>query len=273
MDVDVGLVRRLEATSATASLDLVDAIKRLGTSTMADGRRFLGGALIAMGPGRYVNRAIGVTLDELSEIDVDSIEQFFVERNLSPMIELSSWAPKPTLTELARRSYVAAWFRSVFALQPKLDVTARSSEFRIDSVQEGDEGQWLQVFNEGFEADHGEALVANDEIGRASFMAPNAHTFLAFLQDEPVGCGSVQIIDGVAWLGGAATIPKFRQRGVQAALVAHRLRLAAQLGCELAAVSALSNAPSARNIVRLGFQLIHTQAVVERRASGGHVGG
>jgi GNAT superfamily N-acetyltransferase len=83
----------------------------------------------------------------------------------------------------------------------------------------------------------------------------------------------VQIVDGVAWLGGAATIPKHRQRGVQAALVAHRLRLAAQLGCGLAAVTALSNGPSARNIVRLGFQHIHTQAVVERKDSGGHVGG
>ena len=79
-----------------------------------------------------------------------------------------------------------------------------------------------------------------------------------------VGCGSVQFVDGIAWLGGAATIPEFRQRGVQAALVAHRLGLAAEAGCELAAVSALSNGPSARNIVRLGFQHIHTQVVVQR---------
>jgi GNAT superfamily N-acetyltransferase len=214
-----------------------------------------------------------VTLDELSATDVDSIERFFAERRLPPMIELSSWAPTPTLDQLAYRRYVPAWFRSVFALAPNLDVTAPNSEIRIETVREGDKEQWLQVFNEGFEAEHGDARVANDEIGRASFIAPNAHTFLAFLHDDPVGCGSVQIIDGVAWLGGAATIPSFRQRGVQAALVAHRLRLATEAGCELAAVTALSNGPSARNIVRLGFQLIHTQAVVERKASGGHVGG
>jgi GNAT superfamily N-acetyltransferase len=265
VDVDSGLVRRLEATSATASLDLVDAIKLLNPSTPAESREFHDGALIAMGPGRYVNRAIGVTFNELSEADVDSIEQFFVERNLPPMIELSSWAPKATLTELARRNYVPAWFRSVFAVETSVDVVAENSEVRIESVRPGDKEQWLQVFNEGFEADHGEALVANDEIGRASFIAPNAETFLAFLHDQPVGCGSVQIVDGVAWLGGAATIPRFRQRGVQAALVAHRLRVAAEAGCELAAVTALSNGPSARNIVRLGFQHTHTQAVVEQR--------
>lgn len=273
VDVDVGLVRRLEATAATASLDLIDAIRLLDPSTAAEGREFHGGALIAMGPGRYVNRAIGATIDELSETDVDSIEQFFVERNLPPMIELSSWAPKSTLTELARRVYVPAWFRSVFALKPNLDVRTPNSELRIDSVGDENAKQWLEVFARGFEVEHGDTRVANDEIGEAGRIAPNAHTFLAFLHDEVVGCGSVQMVDGVAWLGGAATIPKFRQRGVQAALVAHRLRLAADLGGELAAVTALSNGPSARNIVRLGFQHIHTQAVVERKASGGHVGG
>jgi hypothetical protein len=104
LDVDLGLVRRLEATAATASLDLVDAIKLLNPSTAAEGREFHGGALIAMGSGRYVNRAIGATLAELSETDVDSIEQFFVERKLPPMIELSSWSPKSTLTELPYRT-------------------------------------------------------------------------------------------------------------------------------------------------------------------------
>jgi GNAT superfamily N-acetyltransferase len=170
VDVDVGLVRRLEASAATASLDLIDAIRLLDPSTAAEGREFHGGALTAMGPDRYVNRAIGATIDELSE------------------------------TENAK--------------------------------------QWLEVFARGFEAEHGDTRVANDEIGEAGRIAPNAHTFLAFLHDEVVGCGSVQMVDGVAWLGGAATIPKFRQRGVQAALVAHRLRLAADLGGELAATTA-----------------------------------
>ena len=65
MDVDLQLVQRLETTSAIASLDLVEAIKRLDQSTVAEGREFLGGALIAMGPGRYVNRAIGVSTAEM----------------------------------------------------------------------------------------------------------------------------------------------------------------------------------------------------------------
>jgi GNAT superfamily N-acetyltransferase len=265
VDVDLRLVERLEATSAAASLDLIRGITSLDPSSAAAGREFGSGALIAMGPGRYVNRAIGVTTTELSAEEVDTIEEFFAERNVPSMLELSSWAPSGTLSELARRGYVPMWFRSVYALSPTLTFATSRAGLRIERVEDQDEGRWLDVLARGFEAEQGEMRVANDEIGRAGRIAPDAHTFLAYIDDDVVGCGAVQFVDGIAWLGGAATIPEFRQRGVQAALVAHRLALAAEAGCELAAVSALSNGPSARNIVRLGFQHIHTQVVVERK--------
>ena len=202
-----------------------------------------------MGAGRYLNRAIGVTLSDLSVGDVDAIEQFFVGRGLTPMIELSSWAPATTLAEFSRRRYDPCWFRSCFALVPTASAVEQTTAVRIERVADDDLIRWLDVFNAGFEANHGAALVANEEIGRASFAVPDSRTFLAHLDGRAVGCGSVQIVDGVAWLGGAATLPEFRRRGVQAALVAHRLWLAAALGCELAAVTALSNGPSARNMV------------------------
>jgi GNAT superfamily N-acetyltransferase len=264
VDVDLQLVQRLEATAAIASLDLVKAIKVLAPASAAEGREFLGGALIAMGPGRYVNRAIGVSTCEMSADDVDTIEQFFAERGLPSMIELSSWAPPSTVAEFARRHYTPTWFRSVFALRPGSIAGPLRTDVRIDRVGDHNAAQWLEVFARGFEAEHGETRVANDEIGEAGRIAPNAHTFLAYLDDEAVGCGSMQVVDGVAWLGGAATVPAFRKRGVQAALVAYRLQLATELGCELAAVTALSSGPSARNIFRLGFPHTHTQVVVEK---------
>ena len=267
MDVDAALVRRLEATAATASLDQIAALRSLDPLSAADGIRFGDGALVAMGPGRYVNRAIGVTLSELSGADVDAIEQFFVGRGLTPMIELSSWAPPTTLAEISRRGFDPCWFRSFFVLVPTVAHAEHTTDVRIVRVGADDEALWLDVFNAGFEADHGAVLVANDEIGRASFRAPDSQTFLAHLDGRAVGCGSVQIVGGVAWLGGAATLPEFRRRGVQAALVAHRLGLAASLGCDLAAATALSNGPSARNVVRLGFQHTHTQVVVEQKAT------
>jgi len=265
VEVDEQLVRRLESTSARASLDLVEAIKSLDPSSAAEGRELLGGALVAMGRGRYVNRAIGVTMNELSATDLDEIDNFFVERRLPPMVELSSWAPASTLAELGQRNYAPAWFRSVFARALSATVSSSTPDLRIDRVNDDDAEQWLDVFTRGFEAEHGELRVANDEIGRANRILPHSQTFLAFVDGQAAGCGSMQVVDGVAWLGAAATVPAFRRRGVQAALVGHRLRLAVDLGCDLAAVSALANGPSARNIVRLGLQHIHSQVVVQQR--------
>jgi GNAT superfamily N-acetyltransferase len=51
-----------------------------------------------------------------------------------------------------------------------------------------------------------------------------------------------------------STIPAARRRGVQAALVRHRLARAATLGCELAAATAAVGSASERNLVRLGFE-------------------
>ena len=46
---------------------------------------------------------------------------------------------------------------------------------------------------------------------------------IARIDGELVGCGSLQPAEGVAWLGGAATRPEYRRRGVQSALLAHRI--------------------------------------------------
>ena len=264
MDVDLPLVQRLEATSATASLD-DPRIKSLDPSTAAEGHEFGIGALIAMGRGRYVNRAIGVSTTDLSSADVDSIEQFFAGRNLPAMIELSSWAPSTNLEELARRTYVPKWFRSVFALTPTLTFATSRAGLRIERVEDADEGRWLDVFARGFEAEQGDVRVANDEIGRASRIAPSTHTFLAFIDGRGRRLRSVQFVDWDCWLGGAAT-SEFRQRGVQATLVAHRLALAAEAGVRaLAAVSALSNEAIGARIDPPRLPAHPPQVVVERR--------
>jgi GNAT superfamily N-acetyltransferase len=72
--------------------------------------------------------------------------------------------------------------------------------------------------------------------------------------ERPIGCASSTVRDGIATLGGMSTIPAARRRGVQAALVRHRLARAATLGCELAAATAAVGSASERNLVRLGFE-------------------
>lgn len=68
----------------------------------------------------------------------------------------------------------------------------------------------------------------------------------------------------IAGLFGASTLPDYRNRGVQTALLHRRLQRAAETGCELAVSLAQPGGRSQRNITRLGFQTLYTRVKFER---------
>jgi GNAT superfamily N-acetyltransferase len=107
--------------------------------------------------------------------------------------------------------------------------------------------------------------IISDEFARGSRACLDTHIFMATIGGVPAGCGTLQTAGGIGWVGGAATLPEFRRRGVQAALLGHRLRLADELGCDLVAATALPYGQSARNLVHLGFQHVQTQVVLEQK--------
>ena len=93
---------------------------------------------------------------------------------------------------------------------------------------------------------------------------PGTRDFIAFVDGTSAACGSLTVIDDMGWIGGAATLATQQGKGLQSALVNHRLRLASDLGCNLVAATALPDGQSAQNLIRLGFQLLYTQVVMTR---------
>jgi GNAT superfamily N-acetyltransferase len=65
-------------------------------------------------------------------------------------------------------------------------------------------------------------------------------------------------------LCGAATLPAFRRRGVQSALLHARLAQARQAGCDLAVVTTQPGSKSQENVQRAGFELLYVRAVLVR---------
>ncbi|NDD65105.1 MAG: GNAT family N-acetyltransferase, partial [Acidobacteria bacterium] len=95
------------------------------------------------------------------------------------------------------------------------------------------------------------ALVAASRDGSLSFVAE--------IDGQPVGTAGLSIVDGVALLTGASTLPEFRRRGVQRRLLEARLADAAARGCQLAMVCALPGSASQRNAERAGFRIAYTR--------------
>ena len=74
---------------------------------------------------------------------------------------------------------------------------------------------------------------------------------------EPVATGGLHVSGGLGWVGAACTVPAARGRGAQAALLAARLRLAAEQGAARVSVKVEPDGPSWRNVRRAGFAEAH----------------
>ncbi len=89
---------------------------------------------------------------------------------------------------------------------------------------------------------------------------PAAECYLARADGEPAGGAALSILDGIAGIYGASTLPAFRNRGVQTSLLRVRLSRAAAEGCELAMTVTQPGSRSQRNVERLGFRVVYTRS-------------
>jgi len=92
---------------------------------------------------------------------------------------------------------------------------------------------------------------------RAGLGRPGWTQVVAYDGDVAVATGALFVAGEQAWLGSATTVPDARRRGAHGALVAARLRLAADQGALLASVKCAPGSPSHRSLVRAGFTASH----------------
>ena len=88
--------------------------------------------------------------------------------------------------------------------------------------------------------------------------------FAAFDGDRPAAAGALFVSGSVAWNGIGATVPEHRGKGGQSAVLAARIRAAAEAGCEVVVTETgepAGDVPngSYRNIVRAGFEPLYVR--------------
>lgn len=264
MRIDIELVRRIEHSSAVFAGQLAEAMATIAPESKATAQSFDGGSLVAWGQGRYVNRAMGVGLGgTAAEEVVAAIDSFYGERGMPPSLELSPWTDPAIVKLLSANGYRVDWFRNVFVAALPVAMAQAIEPHVIEQVT-AETLPLRQAILAGDAAVGTDARRISDEMCETGLILPNALDFLAMVDGEAAACGSLNIANGIGWVGGAATLATHRGRGLQTALIAHRLRLAHELGCELVAATALPNGQSAQNLLRLGFQLVYTQAVLTK---------
>jgi GNAT superfamily N-acetyltransferase len=133
----------------------------------------------------------------------------------------------------------------------------------IEQVDHGQIDLWTLTVSQGF-AEKVPVIPEIVDVMKIFALSPGVECYLARVDGKVAGGGTLAIRDGVAGLFGASTLPVFRRRGVQTALLRARLARAAEAGCDLAVCLAQPGSTSQRNIVRRGFTVLYTRVKLEK---------
>jgi GNAT superfamily N-acetyltransferase len=261
--VDLEFARRLEMAE-TILPDCVEALRRYDPTGPNAAAEVAGGVAFFGGVDYPANQMVGMGLyGEVTADDMDRVEHFFRSRGVASTIVVSPLADMSLPTLLGERGYRIAEFNSVLIRRINAEEPfIPPAGIVIERVTPQTVSPWMHAIAKGFSQ---EITVAEGVFG--SFAAlPGALAFLARIDGEVVGgCGGRVIPEArIAALFGTATLPEFRQRGVQSALIALRLHEAAKAGCEYAVVSTNPGSGSQRNMERRGFRVAYTKVVMTR---------
>lgn len=267
------LARRIDH----AELHLMRALARAAHAAGADvGVWPIGGAAAVLGePGSPYNKLIGLGLGVPLDLDALSlIEREYDARNAPLQVELSTLADPPVGEALTARGYRLAGFENVLVRRLDGDDGPAVGAVAVSPVAEDESRAWIAAVATAFlHPDTFDGPAPHESFNRAALerayeqfgAVPGAVRLLARLDGEVAGGASLYVHEGVALMAGAGTLPAFRRRGVQAALLAARFARARQLGCEWAVVTTAPGSKSQQNVQRAGFELVYSRAILVRQ--------
>lgn len=259
---DLSLARRLERTEASANAAFVDARRLVDPQVEAIWHDFAGTYAMFDGVGSPLTQTFGLGLFAApTDADLSAIEAFFAERGAEVFHEISPCGDPGVPTLLQARGYAPIEQTSVMhrtLALGSLPAAILDGAVTTRRIQDTELDRWAEVSVQGWGASPEHADFMRD-FGRVTARSRGVTCFVAEIEGELVGTGVLAIHEGVALLAGASTVPAFRGRGAQTALLAARLTHAVELKCDLAMMGALPGSTSEANAIRQGFQVGYTR--------------
>jgi GNAT superfamily N-acetyltransferase len=193
-------------------------------------------------PGRMFNRVFGLesagALDEIAAFYGDTEWWVSDSRGLGP--------------ELEQRGFVRdyGWMKFSRGVGPR----EAQSDLQVERVDPDRADDFAAVVVGGYGMPEWTAPFAANVVGR-----PGWSCYVAYDGTSPAGAGALFVEGAIGWLGFAATLPNYRGRGAQSAILAARIEDARKQRCrtvttETGELEEGRPANSYRNIVRAGFR-------------------
>jgi hypothetical protein len=219
-----------------------------------------------------LNKVLGLGVGAaVSDADLDAIEGFYASHGAPAQIELCPHATPDLASRLSARGFMLQGFENQLARamdEGWAELTVGGS-LRVTHASPEEADLWVDVVAEGFAAAEGAGLPAEESVAllrtiMRQFDHPSISRYLVWDEDSAAGGGAAYVRDGILGIFGTATLPHFRRRGVQTALV-RQLLVDAASRADLAIATTEPGCTSQRTFERLGFRLIYTRAIMVKR--------
>lgn len=199
----------------------------------------------------HANQVLGLEPDALGSLD--AILRFYREGGLRCVLQLNAHGIEPeTARRLAEQQVLVTGLVSTqcgvpaAAPPPPPGVTVRR-------VAEDALDECLHLFLDVFEVprEEREGFLRTE---RLESSLPGSRLYIASVDGVPAAAAALDMRDGIGHLTAGATLPQFRRRGCQKALIERRLADAHEEGCDLALGNAAPYSGSRHNMERAGMR-------------------
>jgi GNAT superfamily N-acetyltransferase len=267
------LARRIEDAEQTLVADVARAIRKRAEDEPVYVEAIGGGVAVFAGVTSPFNKVAGLGFAPLDDDTLGRVERAFADRGTPVQVEISTLADPSIAEGLTRRGYLLRGFENVLGRSLAEAPEARWSAGIRVTLAPDESREWIDVVTTGFvNPDRFDGPASHETFSRETLdqvfadtsVVPGFQRFLAYREETVAGGAGMRMWNGVAQMCGAATLPEHRRRGVQTALLEHRLAEAARSGCDIAVVTTQPGSKSQENVQRQGFALLYSRAVLVR---------
>jgi GNAT superfamily N-acetyltransferase len=212
--------------------------------------------LVASVPNPVFNHVAGLTAEGVGALP--ELARWYWGHGLPLRVDVTPEQADPVLFDaLAGQGLRQTGFYAGLYAQPAAAMTGPVAGVRVEAAEPA---EFAQVYAAGFEFPlQRRAVMARSVEVLAG--QPGCHFFRARTGTATDGVGLLFVANGTGYLATAATLPDRRGKGVQTALVCHRIAVAAEAGSNLVAGHAAVGSASQRTMERCGLRLAYTKAI------------
>lgn len=211
-------------------------------------------------PGPAFNTVRGLNHHDLRHIE--EIFHFYENLSINFRIEVTPLNSSEALfRKLAELGFYHSDFHASFIGEVNsLESKSITPSIEIRSLKKGEFDLFASIYVAAFGLPDfiQDGIKQNNEV---LFEVPGWEFYIAYKQKEPVGIAVLYVQGELATLAAAATLPRYRNMGVQSALLKKRIEIAIEKGARYITSEAAYGSGSHRNMERAGLKLAYTKAI------------